>query len=41
MVSDAEKNCPVSKVLNAAITVDTKLISTEPAESRGSLQAER
>ena len=28
MVSDAEKNCPVSKVLNAAITVDAKLIST-------------
>jgi lipoyl-dependent peroxiredoxin len=26
MVSDAEKNCPVSKVLNAAITVDAKLI---------------
>ena len=28
MVSDAEKNCPVSKVLNADITVDAKLIST-------------
>jgi osmotically inducible protein OsmC len=28
MVSGAEKNCPVSKVLNAAITVDAKLIST-------------
>ena len=28
MVSAAEKNCPVSKVLNAAITVDAKLIST-------------
>jgi osmotically inducible protein OsmC len=28
MVSDAEKNCPVSKVLNATITVDAKLIST-------------
>src|SRR5882762_6120413 len=28
MVSDAEKNCPVSKVLNAAITVDAKLILT-------------
>jgi osmotically inducible protein OsmC len=27
MVSDAEKNCPVSKVLNAPITVDAKLIS--------------
>jgi lipoyl-dependent peroxiredoxin len=27
MVSGAEKNCPVSKVLNAAITVDAKLIS--------------
>ena len=27
MVSDAEKNCPVSKVLNAAITVDAKLTS--------------
>jgi lipoyl-dependent peroxiredoxin len=26
MVSDAEKNCPVSKVINAAITVDAKLI---------------
>lgn len=26
MVSGAEKNCPVSKVLNAAITVDAKLI---------------
>ena len=24
--SDAEKNCPVSKVLNAAITLDAKLI---------------
>jgi lipoyl-dependent peroxiredoxin len=28
MVGDAEKNCPVSKVLNAAITVDATLIST-------------
>lgn len=28
MVSGAEKNCPVSKVLNAEITVDAKLIST-------------
>jgi osmotically inducible protein OsmC len=28
MVSDAEKSCPVSKVLNATITVDAKLIST-------------
>jgi osmotically inducible protein OsmC len=28
MVSGAETNCPVSKVLNAAITVDAKLIST-------------
>ena len=27
MVSGAEKNCPVSKVLNAAITVDARLIS--------------
>jgi lipoyl-dependent peroxiredoxin len=27
MVTGAEKNCPVSKVLNAAITVDAKLIS--------------
>jgi lipoyl-dependent peroxiredoxin len=27
MVSGAEKNCPVSKVLNAEITVDAKLIS--------------
>ena len=27
MVNGAEKNCPVSKVLNAAITVDAKLIS--------------
>jgi len=26
MVSDAEKNCPVSKVLNATITVDAGLI---------------
>jgi lipoyl-dependent peroxiredoxin len=26
MVGGAEKNCPVSKVLNAAITVDAKLI---------------
>jgi osmotically inducible protein OsmC len=26
MVSDAEKNCPVSKLLNAAITLDAKLI---------------
>jgi osmotically inducible protein OsmC len=26
MVSDAEKNCPVSKVLNAAIALDAKLI---------------
>ena len=26
MVSGAEKNCPVSKVLNAPITVDAKLI---------------
>jgi osmotically inducible protein OsmC len=28
IVSVAEKNCPVSKVLNVAITVDAKLIST-------------
>jgi osmotically inducible protein OsmC len=28
MVSVAEKNCPVSKVLNAVITVDATLIST-------------
>jgi osmotically inducible protein OsmC len=27
MVSGAEKNCPVSKVLNAEITVDAKLVS--------------
>jgi lipoyl-dependent peroxiredoxin len=27
MVSGAEKNCPVSKVFNAPITVDAKLIS--------------
>jgi lipoyl-dependent peroxiredoxin len=27
MVSGAERNCPVSKVLNAPITVDAKLIS--------------
>ena len=26
MASNAEKNCPVSKVLNAAITLDAKLI---------------
>jgi osmotically inducible protein OsmC len=26
MASDAEKNCPVSKVLNATITLDAKLI---------------
>jgi lipoyl-dependent peroxiredoxin len=26
MASDAEKNCPVSKVLNANITLDTELI---------------
>ncbi len=26
MVGDAERNCPVSKVLNAAITLDAKLI---------------
>jgi osmotically inducible protein OsmC len=26
MVSEAKKNCPVSKVLNAAITLDAKLI---------------
>jgi lipoyl-dependent peroxiredoxin len=28
MVSGAEKNCPVSKVLNAAITVDATLVSS-------------
>ena len=28
MVSDAEKGCPVSRVLNAAITVDAKLDRT-------------
>jgi osmotically inducible protein OsmC len=28
MVSGAEKNCPVSKILNAEITVDAQLIST-------------
>jgi lipoyl-dependent peroxiredoxin len=26
LVSDAEKNCPVSKVLNAEITLDAKLV---------------
>jgi len=26
MAGEAEKNCPVSKVLNAAITLDAKLI---------------
>jgi osmotically inducible protein OsmC len=26
MARDAEKNCPVSKVLNAAITLDAKLV---------------
>jgi osmotically inducible protein OsmC len=26
LASDAEKNCPVSKVLNAEITLDAKLI---------------
>jgi len=26
MAGDAEKNCPVSKVLNAAITLDAKLV---------------
>ena len=26
MAGDAEKNCPVSKVLNAEITLDTKLV---------------
>jgi osmotically inducible protein OsmC len=26
MASDAEKNCPVSKVLNATITLDAKLV---------------
>jgi len=26
MARDAEKNCPVSKVLNATITLDAKLI---------------
>jgi osmotically inducible protein OsmC len=26
MASDAEKNCPVSKVLNAAVTLDAKLV---------------
>jgi lipoyl-dependent peroxiredoxin len=26
MARDAEKNCPVSKVLNAAITLDAKMI---------------
>jgi lipoyl-dependent peroxiredoxin len=26
MATDAEKNCPVSKVLNAAITLDAKLV---------------
>jgi lipoyl-dependent peroxiredoxin len=26
LVGDAEKNCPVSKVLNAAITLDAKLV---------------
>jgi lipoyl-dependent peroxiredoxin len=41
MVGDAEKGCPVSKVLNAAITVDAKLISTQaPAGNHESVQAE-
>jgi osmotically inducible protein OsmC len=29
----AEKNCPVSKVLNAAITLDAKLIAPSPGTS--------
>jgi lipoyl-dependent peroxiredoxin len=41
MVGEAEKSCPVSKVFNAAITVDAKLISTQaPAGNRESVQAE-
>ena len=28
LASDAEKNCPVSKVLNATITLDAKLVSS-------------
>jgi lipoyl-dependent peroxiredoxin len=41
MVRDAEKGCPVSKVLNAAITVDAKLMSTQaPAGNREPVQAE-
>jgi osmotically inducible protein OsmC len=26
IAADAERNCPVSKVLNAAITLDAKLV---------------
>jgi lipoyl-dependent peroxiredoxin len=41
MVGDAEKGCPVSKVLNVAIIVDAKLISTQaPAGNRETVQAE-
>jgi lipoyl-dependent peroxiredoxin len=41
MVGDAEKGCPVSRVLNAAITLDAKLISTQaPAGNRQSVRAE-
>jgi hypothetical protein len=40
MVGDAEKGCPVSKVLNAAITVDAKLISTQAGGERESVQPE-
>src|SRR5260370_30493910 len=31
IAKDAEKNCPVSKVLNAEITLDAQLISHPPA----------
>lgn len=41
MVGDAEKNCPVSKVLNAAVKVDAKLTSTQaPSGNPKSIQAE-
>jgi osmotically inducible protein OsmC len=35
MASDAEKNCPVSKALNAAITLDAKLIPIATAIRAG------
>src|SRR6516165_10114353 len=39
LAGDAEKNCPVSKVLNASITLDAKLMQCWPTVADGLLRS--